>query len=114
VVTYNCLFLDPRSASRVVGVGLDYCSVLLDDSSKISVVGCNKVEWRDWWIDATNKKSFEIVSVHTCLNFDHDENGVNHEEILSDQDMVHRFGVAFSGTHGIVQALHKGSMVLKT
>jgi hypothetical protein len=95
-------------------VGLDYCSVLLDESSKILVVGCNKVEWRDWWIDATNKKSFEIVSVHTCLNFDHDENGVNHEEILSDQDMVHRFGVAFSGTHGIVQALHKGSMVLKT
>jgi hypothetical protein len=107
------LFLDPGSASRVVGVGLDYCSVLLDDSSKILVVGCNKVEWRDWWIDATNKKSFETVSVQTCLNFDHDEDGLSHEEILSDQDMVRRFGVAFSGTHGIVQAPHIGSLVLK-
>jgi hypothetical protein len=107
------LFLDPGSASRVVGVGLDYCSVLLDDSSKILVVGCNKVEWRDWWIDATNKKSFETVSVQTCLNFDHDEDELSHEEILSDQDMVRRFGVAFSGTHGTVQAPHRSSLVLK-
>ncbi|CAM6050314.1 unnamed protein product [Sphagnum compactum] len=107
------LFLDPGSASRVVGVGLDYCSVLLDDSSKIVVVGCNKVEWRDWWIDATNKKSFETVSVQTCLKFDHDEGGLSHEEILSDQDMVRKFGVAFSGTHGNVQAPHRGSLVLK-